>query len=89
MGPLDLLWHVLNLFGPAIGLGLLAPALAKLLWWRELRAVGWPGLVVWVTGAGAVVTLLGLVLLGRDGRMATYIALVISAALVLWWRGWR
>ena len=84
-----MLWHVLNLFGPAIGLGLLAPALAKLLWWRELRAVGWPGLVVWVTGAGAVVTLLGLVLLGRDGRMATYIALVISAALVLWWRGWR
>ena len=89
MGPLDLLWHVLNLFGPAVGLGLLAPALAKLLWWRELRAVGWPGLVVWVTGAGAVVTLLGLVLLGRDGRMATYLALVTSAALVLWWRGWR
>ena len=39
MGPIDALWHVLNFFGPAIGVGLIASALCKLLWWRSLRAV--------------------------------------------------
>ena len=88
MGPLDATWHLLNLFGPAIGLGLIAPALAKLLWRNELRAVPWLALVRWVTGADALVIVAGLVVFGRDGKMATYAALVLSTALLLWWRGW-
>jgi len=87
MGPVDALWHVLNLFGPALGLGLIAPTLAKLLWRRELAAVGWQALAKWVAGAAALVTLAGLVITGRDGKMVTYLAMVATCAGVLWWRG--
>ncbi len=87
MGPIDAFWHLLNLFGPAIGLGLIAPTLAKLLWRRALAGVAWRGLAQWVAGTGALVTLAGLLLFGRDGRMATYAALVLTTAAVLGWRG--
>ncbi len=87
MGPLDALWHVSNLFLPALGLGALAAALAKLLWRRELASVAWKRLAAPACAACAVVTLLGLVLLGRDGKMATYGAMVVACALTLWWQG--
>ena len=89
MGPLDALWHLLNLFGPAVGMALIAPSLAKFLWRRELRPVPWRALAGWVASAGAVVQLAGLVLWGRDGRMATYAALVLATAGALWWRGFH
>ena len=89
MGLVDAIWHLLNFFGPAAGMALIAPTLAKLLWRRDLRAVAWRSLAGWTFAACAVVLLAGLVLLGRDGRMATYAALVAMAAAVLWWRGWR
>ena len=88
MGLVDAFWHLSNLFGPALGMALLAPSLAKLLWRQELRAVRWRGLALWTLGAGALVVLAGLLLTGHDGRMGTYAALVLVAALVLWWRGW-
>jgi len=89
MGPLDFFWHLANLFGPALGLALIAPTLAKLLWRDALRAVPWVGLAGWVLVADAAVLLAGLALQGRDGRMATYVAMVLSTAAVLWWRGAR
>lgn len=90
MGPIDALWHLLNLFGPALGLALIAPSLAKGLWRAALRGVAWRGLAGWVAGANALVTLAGLALTGRDGRMATYAAMVLATAAVLGWRGfWR
>ena len=87
MGPLDALWHVSNLFLPALGLGALAAALAKLLWRRELASVAWKRLAAPACAACATVTLLGLVLLGRDGKMATYGAMVVACAVTLWWQG--
>jgi hypothetical protein len=87
MGPLDAFWHLTNLFVPAFGLGLLAPALAKLLWRRELAAVPYRSLALPACAACAGVLLAGLVLQGRDGRMATYAAMVLACAAVLWWRG--
>ena len=87
MGPLDALWHVANLFTPALALGALAAALAKLLWRRDLAAVPWKRLAGPACAAGAAVTLAGLVLLGRDGKMATYAAMVVACALTLWWQG--
>lgn len=87
MGPLDALWHLLNLLAPAVGLGLIAPALAKWVWRTELRAVRWHELALWTMAACAAVTVTGLVFFGRDGRMATYGAMVLVAALTLWWRG--
>ncbi len=87
MGPLDALWHVANLFVPALALGALAAALTKLLWRRELAAVRWQRLAGPACAACAAVTLAGLALLGRDGRMATYAAMVLACALTLWWQG--
>jgi hypothetical protein len=89
MGPLDVLWHLLNFFAPAVGVAVLAASLSKLVWRRGLRAVPWRTLVVWASAAGAVVLVAGLVLFGRDGRMLTYLALVGATALALWWKGLR
>ncbi len=87
MGPLDAFWHLSNLFLPAIGLGAVAAALAKLLWRRELAAVSYRRLALPACAVCAAVVLAGLVLLGRDGKMATYGAMVAACALTLWWRG--
>ena len=88
MGPLDAFWHLANLFLPALGLGAIAAAGAKLLWRRELAAVPWSRLAWPAALAGAVVTAAGLVLFGRDGKMATYAAMVVACALMLWRQGW-
>ena len=87
MGPLDALWHVGNLFLPALALGALAAALAKLLWRRDLASVPWVRLAGPASASCAAVALTGLVLGGRDGRMATYAAMVAVCALTLWWQG--
>ena len=86
MGPLDALWHLGNLFVPALGLGVLSAALAKLVWRRELRDVPWQRLAVPACTVTAALTVTGLVALGRDGKMATYGAMVAGCAGVLWWR---
>ena len=87
MGPLDALAHIVNFFMPALLLGLMAAAGAKLLWRRELAAVRWKRLAIGACAVCAVVSLAGLVLTGRDGRMATYGAMVLGCALTLWWLG--
>jgi hypothetical protein len=87
MGPLNALWHLANFFAPALGVVVFTTLLAKLLWRRELAAVGWGRLLAWGCGAGALALLGGLVAFGRDGRMATYGALVAATALALWWVG--
>jgi hypothetical protein len=87
MGPLDAIWHALNFFAPALGVAVLAAAAAKLLWRRELAGVAWHRLALWGTLAGAVVLVGGLVAFGRDGKIATYGALVVVTALALWWAG--
>ena len=87
MGPIDAFWHVLNFFAPALGVALVAGGLAKLLWWRELAGVGWLRLSAWAAAASALVLAGGLVVFGHDGKMATYGAMVVACAFVLWWVG--
>jgi len=87
MGPLDALWHLLNFAYPALAVGLLAAAGAKLLWRRELATVPWLRLARDAALAGLVVLAAGLVIFGHDGKMATYLAMVAACALTLWWRG--
>jgi len=87
MGVLDSVWHLLNFVAPAIGVALLAASLAKLAWRRELAAVSWRRLALSAALAGVLVLVGGLLLFGRDGRMATYAALVVATALALWWVG--
>lgn len=87
MDPLQALWHVANLFVPALATGAVAAALAKVAWRRELATVAWRRLALPAAAACAVVVLAGLIVFGRDGRMATYAAMVAVCAAVLWWRG--
>lgn len=87
MDALDAFWHLSNLFVPAVALAALTAALAKVLWRRDLAGVPWLRLALGAAAAGALVTVGGLVLSGRDGRMATYGALVLANALALWWIG--
>ena len=70
-----------------MGLGALAPAGARLVWRRELAGQPWRHLALPAMTACAAVTLAGLVVWGRDGKMTTYAAMVAGCALTLWWRG--
>jgi len=83
------LWHLLNFYAAAAGVGLFASLIAKLLWRHELGGVGWWRLWLWSSGSAGVVAIAGLVYFGRDGKMATYGALVLACALSLWWVGFR
>ncbi len=87
MGPLDAFWHLLNLFTPAIGLGMISAVLAKLLWRRELSAVRYLRLAGWACCASAAALIAGLILTGQDGRMVTYAGMVLACALALGWVG--
>jgi hypothetical protein len=49
--------------------------------------VRWQRLAGFAGAAGAVVSIGGLIVFGRDGRMATYAMLVVASAVALWWAG--
>lgn len=89
LSPLDALWHILNFFAPALGVGLISAGLAKLLWRRELKATAWRRLALGATAASALALLAALVLLGRDGTMLGYGAMLLACTLALWWVGLR
>ena len=87
MGFLDFFNHLVNFFVPALAMALLVSALARLVWWRVLKPVAWWRQVGIVAGVNALVWLAGLILLGRDGAMWSYAALVAASALTVWWTG--
>ena len=88
MGVLDGLWHLLNFFAPAVGVGVVAAWLAKLLWWRELKSVSPWRMAAWAVVASSLALVGGLLWTGHDGKMSTYGAMVVVCALALWWAGW-
>jgi len=87
MEPLAFLNHLVNFFLPAGALGAMAAGLAKLAWRADLAAQAWWRMATLAAAANVVVTLAGLAWFGRDGRMATYAAMVLATAITLWWRG--
>lgn len=89
MGPLDAIWHLTNFLLPALGVAALAAAAAKLVWRSALRGVRWARLAAWASVAGAAALIAGLLLFGRDGKMASYGLLVLAEALCIWWLGLR
>jgi uncharacterized membrane protein YedE/YeeE len=89
MGPLDALNHFLNFFAPALGMALLVPSLARLVWLKALKSAGWWRQVRWAAVANVVVLIAGLILTGRDGAMLTYAGLVLASAWAVWWTGLR
>ena len=84
MTPLSVLAHLAGFVAPALGVGLLLWAGLRIR--RKVR----PGFssarqlsMLWV--AGTVVLLVGLVYFGRDGKIATYAALVVAQGTLAWW----
>ncbi len=87
MGPIDALWHLLNFFAPAFGVGLLTALMAKLLWRRSLKGASLQRLAGWGMSGSATTLIAGLVVFSRDGKMLTYGAMVLACALSVWWAG--
>ena len=83
--------HLLNFLAPAIFLALLLGLVARVVWRKALPLLPWGEQMALNAVLGAVVLGVGLVLEGRDGRMATYAALVVAMATCQWVmvRGWR
>jgi hypothetical protein len=87
MAVLVALLHVMGLVAPAVGVALLASGLAKAWWRHELADVAWSRLFGACALAQTLVILGGLVWTGRDGKMATYLAMLLAGASALWWVG--
>ena len=70
-------------------MGLVASTLAKLVWRNDLKRIPWLHLSASATGCAALALIGGLVAFGHDGRITTYVAMVLAVALNLWWVGFR
>jgi L-asparagine transporter-like permease len=85
MGPLALLNHLLNFLAPALVVSLLMVLVARLSMRKRPQAH-----VCWAQAAINFVVcvlalLAGLMIFGRDGKMASYAALVLGCATSQWW----
>jgi hypothetical protein len=88
VGPLDAVWHLLNFFAPAFGVGCITALLASLVWRKSVR-IGLLRLAAWASLGGALGLIAALVLFGRDGKMAGYGLMIGCIAVAVWWRGLR
>lgn len=90
MGPIDLLTHLMGFAAPALFLALALPLAARLAL-RRSNAVSFRAQAALVLLAGVAALAAGLWWFGRDGKMATYAALVVAAATTQWLalRAWR
>lgn len=91
MTAIDFLWHLLGFLAPAFALALLMPLAARLALPRGGQKAGWRTCLAINFAVGAGVLLAGLWVFGRDGKMATYAAMVLAVATAQWLagRGWR
>jgi len=85
MGPLDLLNHLFNFMAPALAVGLVLAALGPVFIRKRPVAHALIAQAAINTIAGAIALLIGLWFFGRDGKMASYTALVLVAATSQWW----
>lgn len=84
MGMLALLNHAVNFAAPAFWLALLLPWLDRFLPGKRNSSFSRRAQFGLIFMAGLVVLALGLALLGQDGKMLTYLALVATAATGQW-----
>jgi len=77
-------FHLMGLLAPALGLAVLL--WLGLLWRRGRRKSGGQSgrQLGWLLLVGVAVLLAGLVYFGRDGKMATYAALVLAQGTLAW-----
>jgi len=85
MGALAMLNHALNFLAPALWLASGLTLMSRIFMKKRAPAHTPLAQVAILSAAGSGVLLLGLVLLGRDGKMSTYAALVLVCASVQVW----
>lgn len=83
--------HLMGFAMPALGVALAVAFGARWLVRGEMRRGAWWAPVLLNSLVGVAVLAGGLVAFGRDGKMATYAALVLAVATAQWLygRGWR
>lgn len=91
--------HLLNFMAPAALIALLLTGCSRyfprFFTQEEAPASRWPVQLAFNFAVGLGVLLLGLLVLGRDGKMMTYLALVLAMATSQWWqlgggrKGWK
>jgi len=85
MGLWALLNHTLNFLAPALWLALLLPWASRWLTASGVTRSNWRTHALVLSLVGSAVLLVGLVLFDRDGKMLTYLALVVVLASVQAW----
>jgi len=91
MGPLDLINHLLNFAAPAVFVGVFVAFLAPWVLGRDRDNTSTVVRAAVNSGVGVVVLAAGLWFFGNDGKMASYLALVVASAASQFWlmRGYR
>jgi hypothetical protein len=91
MGPLDQIYHLANFLTPAVAVGVVLAMTGPVFWKNSALAPRFIEQAAINCVAGAVALGLGLWFFGRDGKMASYAALVVVVATSQWvgGRGWR
>lgn len=91
MGLLDFLTHLLGFVAPALVLAALVALAGRVVFSRNTARKGWWRSFALNSIAGIAVLALGLWVFGRDGKMATYVALVLVVATTQWLtsRAWQ
>ena len=91
MGPLDVLFHLLNFIAPALFTGVMLALVARYVLRNKAAKLSLPTQAAINSVAGMAVLVVGLWYFGRDGKMATYAALVVVCAASQWLGGrhWR
>ena len=87
----ELLRHFAGFLAPALVVALVVALAARIVLPPAARPRSWWTSLVLNTLAGVLVLAAGLWFFGRDGKMATYAALVVAVATVQWLsgKGWR
>lgn len=85
MNGVDFVWHVLNFLMPALVVAALTALAARWLTPGQRPSRPWWQVALLGAAAGWIVQMVGLALTGSDGRMATYVAMLLAVATTQWW----
>ena len=85
----QLVFHLIGLLLPALAMAVFIPLAGR--WVMGTKGLSWRRRALGHAVVGSAVLVLGLVLQGHDGRMGTYVALVLVCSSLEWamHRGWR
>jgi hypothetical protein len=85
MGFFDLTNHLINFILPALAMGVMMPLASRMIWRQTAVKPSLQRQMFITTAVCMVVLIAGLVFFGRDGKMLTYVGLVLATAGCQWW----